>query len=172
MAGQSPPPADDSEASILNLVKQVQYKAYVQLEAVFQPLGITAVQFRILTTISSRPGLCSADLARIYDVKPQSMIRQIGLLEDAGLIARTSNAKNKRLLELELTKAGQKCLGTCQKAAMALEQDLLLALSSPQREELRKTLQVLLASLNAPANGVSSNEEFSEEYRRAGVQRV
>jgi hypothetical protein len=48
------PKKDRTPLSILHLVKQVQYKAYVRLESVFQPLGITAVQFRILTTLSSK----------------------------------------------------------------------------------------------------------------------
>ena len=67
-------PDERDAQSILSLVKQVQYKAFVRLESVFQPLGVTAVQFRILTTLSSHPGLTSADLARLYDVKPQTMV--------------------------------------------------------------------------------------------------
>lgn len=166
----SPPqdesPGESNAPSILNLVKQVQYQAYVELEAVFQPLGITAVQFRILTTITSRPGLCSADLARIYGVKPQSMIRQIALLEGRELIARKVSSANKRLLELELTAQGLTCLTQCQKVAQALERKFLEPLSSAEQDQLRSTLLTLQEGMNTDA------EEFSEEYHRAGVQRV
>src|SRR5512140_39910 len=98
--------ADRSTQSILHLVKQVQYKAYVRLESVLNPLGVTAVQFRILTTLSTRPNMSSAELARLYDVKPQTMIKQIALLESKGLIDRRVSDANKRLLELSLTEAG------------------------------------------------------------------
>ena len=166
----APANEDCMAPSTLQLVKQVQYKSFMQLEAAFEPLGITAVQFRLLTTIASQPGLCSADLARIYDVKPQSMIRQIGLLEDRKLIARNSSKANKRLLVLELTDDGNTCLAECQRAAVALERELTRQLSANQREGLRGALQILLATL-AVSGGTAENGEFSEEYRRAGVQR-
>ena len=36
----------------LYLVKQVQYKTFLRLEAALQPLGVTTTQFRILTALS------------------------------------------------------------------------------------------------------------------------
>ena len=159
--------------SVLSLVKQVQYKAYLRLEAALQPLGITAVQFRILTTISSQAGLCSADLARIYDVKPQSMIRQIGLLEDKGLVVRKPDRANKRLLLLELTGKGENCVAQCHTTALVLEEDFLAPLDGPAREQLRASLQILFDAMTKADNGAgSAASEFSEEHRRVGVQRL
>jgi DNA-binding MarR family transcriptional regulator len=159
--------------SVLSLVKQVQYKAYLRLEAALQPLGITAVQFRILTTISSQPGLCSADLARIYDVKPQSMIRQIGLLEEKGLVVRKPDRANKRLLLLELTGKGEDCIAQCHAAALALEEDFLAPLDSAAREQLRTSLQTLFDAMAQSENGSgTAASEFAEEHRRVGVQRL
>lgn len=167
--------ADSSTASILNLVKQVQYKAYVQLEAIFQPLGVSAVQFRILTTISSRPGLTSAELARVYDVKPQTMIRQIALLESKGLVERQASEANKRLLELSLTGPGKACLEQCHEKAQALEVKFLEPLQAEEQDQLRAALTKLQQSMNAPSPEVEDAadiEELSQEYRRAGIQRV
>lgn len=170
MEDAPPPTVDPNLGSILSLVKQVQYKAYVWLEAAFEPIGITAVQFRILTTVSSRPGLCSADLARIYDVKPQSMIRQIALLENRGLIAREMSSANKRLLELTLTDKGRATLDACHTAAQKVEHDLLQSLSGAEQDQLRTILQTLQRSIQL--NGGGELEELSDEYRRLGVQRV
>lgn len=169
------PRADRNAPSILHLVKQVQYKAYVQLESVFQPLGVTAVQFRILTTLSTRPGMSSAELARLYDVKPQTMIKQIALLESKGLIGRRTSRTNKRLLELTLTEAGKTCLKHCQKDSRALERELLSPLAAEEQDQLRDYLTRLHDSLSASSHEEDEDhqvEEFSQEYRRAGVQRV
>jgi DNA-binding MarR family transcriptional regulator len=165
------PKKDRTPLSILHLVKQVQYKAYVRLESVFQPLGITAVQFRILITLSSKPGTSSAELARLYDVKPQTMIKQIAFLETKALIDRQVSLTNKRLLELRLTPAGEEILRQCQKDSRAMEREILTPLGAEEQEALRDYLSRLLDSLSAHKGGVEI-EEFTEEYSRAGVQRV
>lgn len=166
--------ADRSSHSILHLVKQVQYRAYVRLESVLNPLGVTAVQFRILTTLSSRPKLSSAELARLYDVKPQTMIKQIALLEAKGLIGREVSKANKRLLELSLTPSGAAALKQLQKDTKALEAELLSPLDPDEQAELRAYLFCLLDALTASgAQGAEGEiEEFTEEYSRAGVQRL
>ena len=168
------PDSDRSTHSILHLVKQVQYKAYVRLESVLNPLGVTAVQFRILTTLSTRPYMSSAELARLYDVKPQTMIKQIALLESKGLIDRRTSDNNKRLLELSMTKTGASALKQLQKDSRALERELLKTLNADEQDALRGYLFRLLDSLSATSapEGDDDLEEFMQEHRRAGVQRL
>jgi DNA-binding MarR family transcriptional regulator len=160
--------------SILHLVKQVQYKAYVRLESVLNPFDVTAVQFRILTTLSTRPDLSSAELARLYDVKPQTMIKQIALLEAKGLIERRVSDANKRLLEVRLTERGTTTLKQVQKDSRALERQLLSPLDDDEQAVLRDQLSRLLASLSQNDHGrdEAEIEELTPEYRRAGVQRL
>lgn len=162
-------------SSILHLVKQVQYKAYVRLESVLNPFDVTAVQFRILTTLSTRPNMSSAQLARLYGVKPQTMIKQIALLETKGLIERRVSDANKRLLEVSLTDAGVTTLKQLQKDTRALERTLLEPLSTADQAALRDYLTRLLDSLSGVADDKTDGsdiEELTPEYRRAGVQRL
>lgn len=169
------PKSDRSTHSILHLVKQVQYKAYVRLESVLNPFGVTAVQFRILTTLSTRPNLSSAELARLYGVKPQTMIKQIALLETKGLIDRRVSDANKRLLELSLTPAGADALKQLQKDSRALERELLKPLDADEQTQLRGYLLRLLESLSMVSNDQNEAddiEEFTSEYGRPGVQRL
>ena len=165
---------DRHPPSILHLVKQVQYKAYVRLESVLNPLGVTAVQFRILTTLSTRPNMSSAELSRLYDVKPQTMIKQIALLETKGLIDRRVSRVNKRLLELSLTATGKDALKKLQKDTRALEAELLTPLDGDEQDVLRGYLARLLTSLSTPSAEEDpglDGEEFTPEYSRPGVQR-
>ena len=165
------PNSDRNTQSILHLVKQVQYKAYVRLESVLYPLGVTAVQFRILVTLSTRPNISSAELSRLYDVKPQTMIKQIALLESKGLIERHVSRANKRLLELSLTSTGKSSLKQLQKGTRALERELLQPLTEDEQAHLRGYLGRLLESLSTTADEDAEVEEFTPEYRRPGVQR-
>lgn len=166
--------AEPGTQSILHLVKQVQYKAYVRLESVLNPSDVTAVQFRILTTLSSRPDLSSAELARLYDVKPQTMIKQIALLETKGLIERRVSEANKRLLEVRLTARGAATLKQVQKDTRALEQALLGSLNAEEQLVLRDYLSRLLASLGQSDGAADDRaiEELTPEYQRVGVQRL
>ncbi|EQB30419.1 MarR family winged helix-turn-helix transcriptional regulator [Sphingobium ummariense] len=175
MGKSSRPSAGNSAHSILHLVKQVQYKAYVRLESVLNPLDVTAVQFRILTTLSTRPDMTSADLARLYDVKPQTMIKQIALLEAKGLIERRVSDTNRRLLEVRLTELGASSLKQLQKDTRALEQELLKPLSADEQADLRGYLLRLLESLSGAGDDKAEGDEIEEltpEYRRVGVQRL
>ncbi len=164
------PIPEDDDPSILHLVKQVQYRAYVRLEAVFQPLGITAAQFRILTTLSTRPTLTSAELARIYDVKPQTMIKQVALLESKGLVDRRESSSNRRLLELTLSGEGRDCLARCQTEARRLEAEILAPLAGAEQQVLREALSRLNEAMGREIAGPGA--EFTSEYSSAGVQRV
>jgi DNA-binding MarR family transcriptional regulator len=132
---------------MLYLIKQVQYKTYVRLEAALQPLGITAVQFRILATLVHGEKRSSADLSRMFGVKPQTMIKQIAILESNGMIERHLANGNKRVLEVSLTEAGRNKLRACDKAAAAVEEDIFAAFEPGELDEYRALMMKLLASL-------------------------
>ena len=112
----------------LYLIKRVQYKTFVRLEAALQPLGVTTTQFRILTTLSHGGKRSSAELSRMFGVKPQTMIKQIAILESNGLIERNLAKGSKRVLEVTMTEAGRVALRACDKAATAVEADIFAVL--------------------------------------------
>jgi len=160
----------ESHASILSLIKQVQYRAYLRLESVLQPLGITPVQFRILRTLSLQPGISSADLARLYEVKPQTMAKQIALLGSQGLVSRQTSRFNKRLLELRLSPQGESAFAQVERDAGALEEALLDPLSTGERKTLTTLLERLSQAWEPGAGMPEDRAEFSREFARPGVQ--
>lgn len=167
-AKAAPPPVSPP---LLHLVKQVQYKAYLRLEDVFQPLGVTAVQFRIMTTLFSRAGISSAELARLYDVKPQTMIKQVATLERKGLIVRRNSDTNRKLLELRLTPEGERVLGELRHQSLAVEAEVLAPLDAAQQARLGELLGVLLEAMGDDGRVAADDAEFSRELARSGVQR-
>lgn len=129
------------------LIKQVQYKTFLRLEAALQSLGVTTTQFRILTTLSLAGKCSSAGLSRMFGVKPQTMIKQIAILEGNGLIARNLAKGNKRVLEVSMTEAGRVALRACDKAATAVESAIFAALDPAELKTYRALMQKLLASM-------------------------
>jgi DNA-binding MarR family transcriptional regulator len=132
---------------MLYLIKQVQYKTHVRLEAALQPLGITAAQLRILATLAHGEKRSSAELSRMFGVKPQTMIKQIAILETNGMIERHLAKGNKRVLEVSLTEAGRNKLRACDKAAFAVEEDIFATFEAGDLDEYRALMMKLLASL-------------------------
>lgn len=141
----------------LYLVKQVQYKTYVRLEAGLQPLGITSAQFRIMSTLSIRERRSSADLSRMYGVKPQTMIKQIAMLEDHALVTRAVSPRNKRVLEVTLTEKGKEILAQATARAVALEREIFETFSWEELGQYRDLMSKLL-------QGLRQTEREAEEY--------
>ena len=140
--------APRESALLLYLIKKVQLKSAARLEAVLEPFGITAVQFRILSEVGQSRNISSAELSRLFDVRPQSMSKQIAGLETAGLISRMASTDNQRVLQVSLSPAGQRILDDCFRAARDLERDLFAGLTDQEREGLRGILHKLLRSMD------------------------
>jgi len=138
---------------VLYMLKQVQYKAFVRLERALQPLGITAVQFRIMSTLGMQAKLSSAQLARLYDVKPQTMIKQIVNLESNGLIERNLAKGSKRVLEVSMTEAGRVALRACEKAATVVEAEIFASFAPGELETYRALMEKILAGMRGTPDG-------------------
>jgi DNA-binding MarR family transcriptional regulator len=136
----------------LYLIKRVQYKTFLRLEAALEPLGITTTQFRILTTLSHGGKYSSAGLARMFGVKPQTMIKQIAILEGNGLIERDLAKGSKRVLEVTMTEAGRAALRACDKAATAVEADIFSCFAAGELQTYRALMDKLLASMRRIPN--------------------
>lgn len=166
--------AEEIPGRMLRLIKEVQYAAYVRLEQVLQPLGVTAVQFRILSTLAHQEKLSSAELGRIYNVKPQTMIKQIMLLETKKLIRRRAGADNKRVLEVELTPRGREVLDACNAEGAVLEADLLKPFSKGEQALYRELLLKVLDTLDTLDEGeppAPPRDPWDSEGTQPGVQR-
>ncbi|HVY80374.1 MAG TPA: MarR family transcriptional regulator [Steroidobacteraceae bacterium] len=143
----------------LYLMKRVQYKTFLRLEAALQPLGVTTTQFRILTTLSHGGHYSSASLSRMFGVKPQTMIKQIAMLESSGLIERHLAKGSKRVLEVTMTEAGRGVLRACDKAATAVESEIFACFEPWELETYRALMQKLLASMRRPPS--AAEEELA-----------
>jgi DNA-binding MarR family transcriptional regulator len=138
----------------LYLVKQVQYKTFLRLEAALQPLGVTTTQFRILAALSRGDKRSSAELSRLFGVKPQTMIKQIVNLESNGLIERNLAKGSKRVLEVSMTEAGRGALRACDKAATAVEAAIFSSFAPGELETYRALMEKVLSGLHdIPSDG-------------------
>jgi DNA-binding MarR family transcriptional regulator len=136
-----------AEPTLLYVIKQVELAARAQLDEIFRPIGMTALQYTALTVLERHPDLSSAQLARNSFVTAQTMADMVRALEDRGLVQRHRDAVDRRRLVLALTSDGRRLLGRYRGRVAALEEQMLRGLTPEQAAELRNGLGVCRANL-------------------------
>jgi DNA-binding MarR family transcriptional regulator len=129
-----------AEGSGLTVVRFSQVLRAV-LEDRLRPLELTAPQYLALRLIQQSPGLTNAELARELFVTPQTTIRVVRRLTQAGLVVRTPDPRHGRLLETRLTTKGIGFLARARRLAEAAETEVLAPLTAGQRSRLLTFLQ-------------------------------
>jgi DNA-binding MarR family transcriptional regulator len=111
-----------------------------ELAAVRRP-GIAGPQVAPLLALRREPGLSNAQLARRSYVTPQSMNDVVIALEQEGLIRRTPDGGNRRILRAYLTPAGRKFLAQWDKAIDQMEDRLFEGFTADELETLTVDLE-------------------------------
>ena len=112
------------------------------------PLGLTPAQGRTLVVLqrSGRP-LRMAELAAALRIVPRSATGVVDLLEEAGLVSRTTDPASRRAVLVEPTPDGRALLADLAEARAAAAEELFAPLDAAERD----TLLTLLERASDPA---------------------
>jgi DNA-binding MarR family transcriptional regulator len=105
---------------------------------------ITAKQYTVLSIVKDRQPVSSSELSRRFFVTPQSMNEVVASLEKAGLLSRTEDPNNRRVLGIRLTKAGRDVIARCDSIVDRLESEAFGSLPKAQLRDLRAGLRSVL----------------------------
>jgi DNA-binding MarR family transcriptional regulator len=110
------------------------------------PLGLTPAQERALRIMTrSEQPLRMTELADQLGIVPRSLTRVIDTLEEAGLVQREIDPRNRRATLLHLTERGQAVRDDMRQARRRAAEDLF----APLNEQDRKTLTALLTIIDS-----------------------
>lgn len=112
-----------------------------RLEPALKPLGITPLQYTIMTVVESNEGLSSAQLSRRFYVTPQTMGQVLAGLEERGFLRRREDPENRRVLLVSLTAKGRKLVDDCGRVIASIEAEIFHAPDNPETVALREQLQ-------------------------------
>jgi DNA-binding MarR family transcriptional regulator len=101
----------------------------------------------VLAVLDEQPGLSNADLARQAFVTPQSMNQVLRELEEKDWVTRRPHPGHGRIRPAGLTRDGRTVLRACQRAASAIEEQMLAGLSRADRERLAAALRACADAL-------------------------
>jgi DNA-binding MarR family transcriptional regulator len=118
------------------------------------PLGLTPAQERALRIITrSEEPLRMTELADHLGIVPRSVTTVIDALEEAGLVRREIDPRNRRAILLQLTERGAGVRDDLREARRRAAEDLFAPLSADDRETLAGLLRLLDSGRALPGAG-------------------
>ncbi len=141
---QSPSPPHVRRTSYL--VRRLEIDVRAMLDVALRPYGISTPHYLLLSLVSREGGLTSADLARRSSVTSQSMNESIAALVQKGLVRRTEDPNDRRVLLVSLSREGKRMLEACEKSVDAAESTFFARLTQTKLATLRTLLAALIDS--------------------------
>lgn len=156
------------------LLNQASLQVRSHLEAALRHLQMTGIQYTALGNIKDHEGISSAELSRRFFVTAQTTNEIINGLEKRGLLIRTEDPLNKRILRMKLTPKGRQLYKQCDKIADRIEADAFGWVTPADHEALRDSLRALLRGLRERAPPVKSPATAKRPAvaKRASASRV
>ena len=133
--------------SVGYLLKQVRWALERAVDAEMDEHDLTGVQWGPLLTLHFKMGTTAADLSRIACVDTGAMTRMLDRLEAKGLLRRTPCAKDRRVVQLELTPDGARLCREIPFGLARVNNRLLTGFSSKEFETLKDFLRRMLSNL-------------------------
>jgi DNA-binding MarR family transcriptional regulator len=118
-----------------------------ELEQRLVDFELSVPEFTTLSVLARRPGLSNAQLARRAYITPQSMQDVLHSLEVRGLVKRSADPRNKRVLQARLTVHGRRLTLRADAVAGDVEQLMMDGVTARRSEEFSRTMRHCISVL-------------------------
>ena len=116
-------------------------------DSVFSKYGLTTEQWGLLTAIKARGPLRPSDLASLLDRTPNSMSMLIDRMVKAGLVRRTRDRKDRRVVAVSFTEKGKTAVEPAVIAGWEFIHEVLSPLSDNEKRDLASMLETVKCEL-------------------------
>ncbi|GGC17840.1 MarR family transcriptional regulator [Novosphingobium marinum] len=114
-----------------------------------RPFGLTGPQARMLFTVQRSEGLNQNAYADLLEVEPITLCRMVDRMEEAGLLAREPDPKDRRARRLMLTSQGKEAINSLRPVIDAVIEDIAGALDENERSAMASGLDKLRGRLGS-----------------------
>lgn len=147
----------DFEHNLGFLISDIARLHREQFNEAAQSMDLTLAQARALAHLGRNEGISQVALARLLEVQPITLLRQIDKLEEAGLVERRPNPDDRRAQQLFLTAAAAPLLARISTLGKAMTERSLDGIDTATREHLIETLRQIKDNLSEPRLPLSGN---------------
>lgn len=110
-------------------------------------MGVTRPQWRVLALLKRFDGSTQVTIADMLEVEPITLGRMIDRLQDAELVERRADPKDRRAWRLHLTAKGLAKIKELQPTASAMFVDALQGISENKQADLEDMLNIIRSNL-------------------------
>jgi DNA-binding MarR family transcriptional regulator len=110
-------------------------------------MGVTRPQWRVLALLKRFDGSTQVTIADMLEVEPITLGRMIDRLQDAELVERRADPKDRRAWRLHLTAKGRAKITELQPTASAMFAEALNGISETKQAELEEMLNIIRSNL-------------------------
>jgi DNA-binding MarR family transcriptional regulator len=110
-----------SEGRTGYLLRQASYVFRRAMDNELRPHGLSGAQYATMSVLAREPRMSGAALARACNTTPQAMNGVLATLEREGLVKRRPHPTHGRIVQLTLTRKGERRLDAATPAVRALE---------------------------------------------------
>jgi MarR family transcriptional regulator, lower aerobic nicotinate degradation pathway regulator len=110
--------------------------------------GVTPVQYAALQVVGDQPGIDQRTLAGAIGLDVSTIGGVVNRLESRGLLVRSTTAEDRRVRQLNLTKAGRDLLVKIVPSMLKAQQLILKPLNKTERAEFLRMLRTLVDENN------------------------
>ena len=110
-------------------------------------VGISPPKYFILHVLAREGGISQGEIGRLYGVDPSRVTRLAKQLEGEGLIERTRDPQDNRVVRTNLTSEGRRALEMATERSEAFRTRIRRALNEEEHKELRRLLGKLTAAM-------------------------
>ena len=137
--------------SVGYLVRRLYSIMRTRLEATFAHHGLTLMQWIVLMHVRDGLARTASDIAREFAHDTGALTRVIDQLEKRGLLRRRRSVRDRRVVELELTRAAERLIDDCLPPVVTEMNFALAPLDRAEFDQLRGLLNRVLAHLQQAA---------------------
>lgn len=125
-------------------------------------IGVTRAQWKLIFTLSRNEGANQGTLAELIDVEPITIGRMVDRLEEAGMVERRPDPRDRRAWLLYLTDKAQPLLTELRALGDALVDEVMAGISDEERDRATAILEIMRARLTDGGDAPDSSTKVAK----------
>ena len=125
-------------------------------------IGVTRAQWKLIFTLSRNEGANQGALAELIDVEPITIGRMVDRLEEAGMVERRPDPRDRRAWRLYLTDKAQPLLTELRVLGDAMVEEVMAGIDDAERDRATAILEIMRARLTANGDAPDSSTKVAD----------
>jgi DNA-binding MarR family transcriptional regulator len=131
------------------LMHDVSRLRRIAFDEVMKPMGVTRSQWWVLAYLSRHDGMTQSDLADVLELGKAALGGLIDRLEASEFIERRSDATDRRVKRIQLTRKGMQTVNAMRELSHDMSERILKDLDLDERHELFRMMSLVKQNLVA-----------------------